>query len=142
MNAAYIGCTPQIKRAWEKEATKKERTATCIQCEGSPVSVESKPVRFAVSLTGDFSDVSSELNFYYYKLPRVKAIKPIHGPKGGGTHVQVWGENFVNYGDSVTCSFGTSAVKATVHDTGYITCTSPQSDVVARGMPFGVSLNN
>ena len=43
----------------EKEATKSERTATCIQCENSPASNESKPVEFAVSLTGDFTDVES-----------------------------------------------------------------------------------
>lgn len=144
VQASYISCTPSARTRGQsgiKEATKKERTATCVQCEASPPAAQSKPVTFAVSLTGDFTDVSSTATFYYYKLPRVKAIKPTHGPKGGGTRVQVWGENFVNYGDYVTCSFGTTAVKATVHDEGYITCSSPSSHVVARGMPFGVSLN-
>jgi hypothetical protein len=102
---------------------------------------ESKPVAFTVSLDGDFSDVASSVEYYYYKTATVKAIKPSHGPKDGETTVQVWGENFVDYGEETTCSFGVKAVPAKVHDDGYITCVSPQSDVVKVGMPFSISLN-
>lgn len=102
----------------------------------------SAPVEFTVSLTGDFSDVGSSASYYYYKLTRVMAIKPTHGPKSGGTNVQVWGENFMDFGhEEATCAFGTAMVNATIHDSGYITCQAPPSDVVQRGMPFGISLN-
>lgn len=141
VTAAYISCSPKARGWAEKEANKKERTDTCVQCEGSPPSIESKPVEFSVSLTGDFSDITSTGTFYYYKSARVKNIKPIHGPKDGDTLVEVWGDNFVNYGEQVTCSFGTKSVKASVHNANYITCSSPPSDVVQRGMPFGVALN-
>ena len=141
VGADWISCTEKPQKVTDREATKKERTATCIQCELSPASLESKPVEFSVSLTGDFTDVTSSANFYYYKASRVTAIKPIHGPKDGGTNIQVWGENFESFGEDTSCSFGTKKVRATVHSSNYITCTSPASDVVQRAMPFGVSLN-
>ena len=78
----------------EMEGTKKDVDTMCIQCENSPSSLESKPVEFTVSLTGDFSDVSSAVQFYYYKRSHVSAIKPHNGPKDGGTTIHVWGENF------------------------------------------------
>ena len=71
----------------------------------------------------------------------MSAIKPHHGPKDGDTAVQVWGENFADFGEDTTCSFGTRSVPATVHSANYITCKSPSSDVVQRAMPFSVSLN-
>jgi hypothetical protein len=141
VGAAYVGCTPNAQKATDREAKRSERTATCVQCEGSPPSVDSRPVELTVSLTGDFTDSSNSLNFYYYKSTHVTATKPTHGPKDGGTNVQVWGSNFQDFGDDTTCSFGTKAVKATVHSAGYITCTAPPSDVVQRSMPFGISLN-
>jgi hypothetical protein len=60
----------------------------------------------------------------------VISLKPTHGPKDGGTTVQVWGANFRDFGDDTTCSFGTKSVPAKVHDSGYITCETPDSDVV------------
>lgn len=53
----------------------------------------------------------------------------------------MWGENFVDFGENTSCSFGTRSVTAEVHSGGYITCKSPSSDVVQREMPFSVSLN-
>ena len=141
VNADYVSCTEHAPKNGERESNKKERTATCIACDGAPPSIESRPVEFTVSLTGDFSDVTNSATFYYYKASRVVAIKPIHGPKDGGTHVQVWGDNFVDFGEDTRCAFGTKSVKAKVHDAGYITCEAPASDVVSRAMPFGVSLN-
>jgi len=141
VNADWITCTTEIEKVGEREAAKNERKDTCIVCDGAPSSLESRPVEFQVSLIGDFSDVTSSANYYYYKASRVAAIKPIHGPKDGGTNVQVWGENFVEFGDETRCTFGTKSVKATVHAPNYITCTAPPSDVVNRAMPFGVTLN-
>ncbi len=46
----------------------------------------------------------------------MSSIKPIFGPKDGETLVQVWGENFQDFGEDVTCSFGTKSVSAKVHD--------------------------
>ena len=57
--AAYVACPARARRVYEREARRSERTATCVQCENSPASLESRPVEFSVSLTGDFSDVSS-----------------------------------------------------------------------------------
>ena len=68
-------------------------------------------------------------------------MKPHHGPKDGGTTVEVWGEHFVDFGEDTTCSFGVKSVPANVHDKGKITCVSPHSDVTGREMPFSVSLN-
>jgi hypothetical protein len=47
----------------------------------------------------------------------------------------------VDFGEATSCSFGTRSVSAEVHTPNYITCKSPPSDVVNRGMPFSVSLN-
>jgi len=98
-------------------------------------------VEFTISLTGDFKDVQSAAQFYFYKSSHVKAIKPHQGPKDGDTTVHVWGENFVDFGEDTLCSFGTKSVKAKIHSPNYITCKSPQSDVVQRAMPFSISLN-
>ena len=141
VSGAYVSCSNAPPKAGEREAKKRERTATCVQCENSPASLESKPVEFTVSLTGDFSDVTSTATFYYYKASRVTAIEPHQGPKDGGTTVRVWGENFVDFGEDTSCSFGTRSVRATVHAPNYITCQAPTSDVVQRAMPFSVSLN-
>ena len=65
----------------------------------------------------------------------------MHGPKDGQTTVQVWGDNFIDFGEDTTCSFGVKSVPAKIHDKGYLTCVSPESDVVERGMPFAISLN-
>ena len=139
--ATYISCTNTAPKTNEKEGALEDTETTCIQCENSPASLESKPVEFTVSLTGDFSDVASATQFYYYKRSRVTAIKPHLGPKDGGTTVHVWGENFVDFGEATSCSFGTRSVSAEVHAPNYITCKAPSSDVVQRGMPFSVSLN-
>jgi len=40
-------------------------------------------------------------------MPKIYAIEPRFGPKDGKTWVQVWGENFLNFGDNTVCNFGT-----------------------------------
>ena len=67
MAATYVGCSPVEKGLWEKETKKRDRTATCLQCEDSPTSLVAKDIQFSVSLTGDFSDVISSKTFVYYK---------------------------------------------------------------------------
>ena len=136
-----MGCTPKPQKFNDREAKRADRTATCVQCEGTPPSIDSRPVELTVSLTGDFSDQSNSLNFYYYKPSKIIAIKPTHGPKDGETEVKVWGTNFQDFADGATCSFGNKAVKANVLESGYLTCVAPASDVVGKPMPFSVSLN-
>lgn len=96
---------------------------------------------FTISLDGSFEDVRDQTEYWYYKPVRVTAIKPAMGPKDGGSTIQVWGENFFDFGDDSSCSFGVKSVPAKVLGPGYMTCVSPGSDVVGRGMPFSVSLN-
>jgi len=85
--ATYVNCPAVQPKIYEKEGKKANRTAVCLQCENSPASLESKPVEFTVSLAGDFADVSSSAQFYYYKASRVTAIKPRFGPKDGDTTI-------------------------------------------------------
>jgi hypothetical protein len=141
VSATYVSCPAKQPKIYEKEGKKKDRTTVCVQCEDSPAVNESKPIAFTLSLDGDFSDVQSSVEYYYYQPQKVWALKPQAGPKDGETTVQVWGENFADYGEDVTCSFGVKSVPAKVHDKGYITCVSPPSDVIGRRMPFSVSLN-
>lgn len=94
-----------------------------------------------ISLDGTFEDVRDSTEFWYYKNVKVNAIKPTHGPKDGGTTVQVWGEHFFDFGDESVCSFGVKSSKANVNNEGYITCVSPPSDVVNTAMPFAVAMN-
>jgi hypothetical protein len=47
-----------------------------------------------ISFDGTFEDVKDSTEYWYYQNPRVTALKPMHGPKDGGTTVQVWGEHF------------------------------------------------
>ena len=141
VGASYVPCAKEAPKIYEREGKKAQKGHVCIFCENSPPSLESKPVEFTISLTGDFSDVSSAAPFYYYKPVKVAAIKPQQGPKDGDTRVEVWGEGFVDLGDEVTCSFGTKAVAAKVKAPGLIECRAPPSDVVQRPMPFSVSLN-
>lgn len=79
--------------------------------------------------------------YWFHKAVKVTGIKPHHGPKDGGTTVQVWGVNFFDFDDEATCAFGVITSKAKVINEGYITCVAPASDVVNRPMPFAVALN-
>jgi len=76
VGASYVPCTKHAPKVSEKEGKREQRSFMCIYCENSPPSLESKPIEFTVSLTGDFSDVSSAVPFYYYKPVKVAAIKP------------------------------------------------------------------
>jgi hypothetical protein len=71
----------------------------------------------------------------------VTAIYPRYGPKDGGSFIQVWGENFLNFGDNTRCNFGSKSVQAHFISNTFITCMSPFSDVVEKAIPFSVSMN-
>lgn len=93
-------------------------------------------------MTGDFSDSIDEARYEYYTDTRIYAFYPRYGPKDGDTPVQVWGENFIDFGDETRCGFGTRTTHATVFNSSYIECHSPQSDVVEKPIPFTISLNS
>lgn len=72
----YVSCPAKQPKIYEHEAKKIQRDTTCVQCENSPAVNESKPVAFTVSLDGDFSDVPSSVEYYYYKPQKVYSLKP------------------------------------------------------------------
>jgi hypothetical protein len=74
VSATYVQCSENPPKIGEKETD--AGPSTCVQCENSPASLESKPVEFTVSLTGDFTDVSGAAQFYYYKKSKVNDISP------------------------------------------------------------------
>jgi hypothetical protein len=98
-------------------------------------------VPFSISLSGDFTDTEDSEPYRYYEAPKVYSIYPRYGPKDGETHVQVWGEGFLNYGPYTRCNFGSKSVQANYINSGYMTCNAPESDVVSKQIPFSVSLN-
>jgi hypothetical protein len=55
--------------------------------------------------------------------------------------VQVWGQNFLNYGENLRCNFGSVSVQATFKNSGYLTCKAPFSDVVNKPITFSISMN-
>ena len=98
-------------------------------------------VPLMISLKGDFSDSQDSEPFRYYLPTRVDAIYPRYGPKDGGAVVQVWGKNFLNYGDDLKCNFGSKSVTATFKSSTYLICSAPFSDVVNKPITFSVSMN-
>lgn len=94
-----------------------------------------------MSLVGDFSDSTNTVPYRYYKPTRIFGIYPRYGPKDGNTFVQVWGENFLNFDENTRCNFGSKSVPAHYISSTFMTCMSPFSDVVEKGIPFSVSLN-
>jgi hypothetical protein len=124
------------------EGNKGARNTICVQCENSPplAKPETAVVNFTLSFDGTFTDCDV-LDYQYYKPVHVTAIKPHHGPKDGGTTVQIWGEGFMDYGDDSRCSIGVKTSPATIINDKYATCQAPSSDVVGRPMPFAISLN-
>lgn len=94
-----------------------------------------------ISLTGDWTDSADSEPFRYYLNTRVHAIYPRYGPKDGGTVVQVWGENFLNYDENFRCNFGSKSVKAVFKSSTYAICKAPFSDNTNKPISFSVSLN-
>jgi hypothetical protein len=98
-------------------------------------------VPFTLSLLGDFTDTVNSLPFRFYDDPIVEKIFPEAGPQNGGTRVEVFGKNFLNYDQNLRCSFGSREVKATYVSDKKLICYTPPSDVVSKRMPFAVSFN-
>jgi hypothetical protein len=77
----------------------------------------------------------------------LERIFPRYGPKDGWDEalvkddIQIWGQNFKQIKGETLISFGTHAVVATVVNSTYLTCKSPQSDVVAKPIPISISQN-
>lgn len=94
----------------------------CIQCDDSPVYETPEIVPLTISLSGDFSDSTDSEPFRYYMPTVVKAIKPRYGPKDGGTWVEVWGENFLNFAENTRCNFGSKSVAAHFISNTYMKC--------------------
>lgn len=143
VSSAYVPCPPSQKWIRGYEGHHDQNTDLCIQCENSPplAKPENVNVTFTFSLDGFFKDVQDSTWFEYYKPTKIYAIKPQFGPKDGGSTIQVWGEGFLDYGEETTCAFGVKVSMATVINENYMTCVSPDSDVVNRPMPFSASLN-
>lgn len=141
VNATYVSCSPKPRAVSEKEPTKAEMNETCIICENSPQHKE-EYVPFTISLIGDFSDVKNSIPYRYYKDPVISWIYPRYGPKDGGTFVEVYGENFLNFDQNLRCGFGTLEVKAYYVSENYLICYSPKSEVIGQPIPFTISLNN
>lgn len=94
---------------------------TCVQCEVSP-SHEPEIVPFSVSLIGDFTDIKNSVPFRYYLEPKITWIYPRYGPKNGGTFVEVFGENFLNFDQNLRCGFGSKETKAYFISDTYLIC--------------------
>ena len=123
------------------EAKKEEKNETCIICELSPQHLPDI-VPFSVSLLGDFTDVKNSVPYRFYDEPVIDYIYPRYGPKDGGTFVEVFGKNFLNFDQNLRCAFGSREVKAFYVSNEYMICYSPKSDVVQKELPFSISLNN
>ncbi len=76
------------------------------------------------------------------------SIFPRYGPKDGwdpawiNDDIHIKGKNFKSIKGKTLVSFGTLTVVANVINSTYITCKSPQSDVVAKPIPVSVSQND
>ena len=141
VGATYVKCTPRPRKVGEPESTKADKVDTCIQCETSPEH-ESDIVPFTITLLGDFSDIKNSMPYRYYKEPVIDYIYPRYGKKNGGTLIEVYGKNFLNFDQNLRCAFGSIEVKAYYVSNDYMICYSPFSDVVQKELPFSVSLNN
>ena len=96
------------------------KNQTCLTCI-TPPNEKSDTINVEISLTGDFSDTLST-QFSYYINPTIFYTVPILGKQSGGTHVQVFGENFIDNGDQLHCAFGTIYTKGSFINSNTISC--------------------
>lgn len=74
---------------------------------------------------------SSNLEFYFYRIPVVVKVEPLSGLVSGNTLVTVsgaWFQNLPEYGVVPFCKFGDEINRATFVQTNRILCRSPPSD--------------
>ena len=110
VNGAYVKCTPEPQGIHDRDADKADLTADCILCDEAAASHAAMTVKLQVSLTGDFDDCGEGVDYTFYTPAKIHKIEPSYGPKNGGTKVTVTGENFVDYGEYLSCSVGTKSV--------------------------------
>lgn len=142
VNATYGKCMPRPRRVGESEENFWLYNDTCVMCEIAPPSDEPKIVPFSVSFLGDFTDTINSLPYRYYYEPKVTWIFPRYGDKDGGTMIEVFGENFVNFDQNLRCGFGSEEAPGYYINENYMICYTPSSEIVQREMPFSISLNN
>eukprot|EP01022_Parablepharisma_sp_SALTPOND_P004399 TRINITY_DN120219_c4_g1_i1.p1 TRINITY_DN120219_c4_g1~~TRINITY_DN120219_c4_g1_i1.p1 ORF type:complete len:1747 (-),score=99.47 TRINITY_DN120219_c4_g1_i1:2673-7913(-) len=152
VNATYVRCTPQPYPPGTKEPEIEEKVAfafayhkqtdVCLQCDNSPPGAVAEIVPFTISLTGDFTDSANSIRYRYYPDPKITAIFPKYGRKNGGTLIEIWGENFLNFDQYLRCAFGPRETPAYFVDEHYIYCYSPPSDTVDAPMPLSITMND
>lgn len=91
-------------------------------CETSPSHDEADIIPFTVTFTGDFTDSVNSLPFRYYKEPLVHWIYPRYGSKDGGTMVEVYGEDFINFDQNIRCGFGSAETQGYYVNENFIIC--------------------
>ena len=82
--------------------------------------------------------------FYYYKQPTVKDMKPHCGPTTGGTIVIIrgaWFKYMKEYGVIPYAKFGNKITRCEFESTVRIICATPPSDEVNTKLIVGISLN-
>ena len=85
-------------------------------------------VGVAITLNGaQYVAGGASLTFRYLApgMVFVSAVSPPLGPLSGGTNVSVFGTNFANLPDSLTCLFGGGTVNATFVTASHLLCASP-----------------
>ena len=132
---------PEGNKRYVKKSAKYFQTEWCIQCSDAPPNAEAEIVNLSVSLIGDFTDTLDSEPFRYYSPPEVHAIYPHYGPKDGETLVQVWGTNFLNFGETIICNFGSKSVPVHYYNGNYLNCRAPSSDTVGFAIPFSITMN-
>ena len=122
VDATWVKCQDTPRKVGDKEPSLNDRNSTCIQCEFSPPSSKEDIIPFTVSLLGDFTDMKNSVPFRYYKEPIINWIYPRYGRKDGGTFVEIFGENFLNFDQNLKCGFGSQESKAYYVSKNYLIC--------------------
>jgi len=113
---------PHPRRIGESELEFDLRNDTCVMCEVSPPADEPDIIPFTVSFLGDFTDTVNSMPYRYYKSPKVDWIFPRYGDKDGGTMVEVFGQDFVNFDQNLRCGFGSEEVQGYFVSENYMIC--------------------
>ncbi|CAM9560825.1 unnamed protein product, partial [Scytosiphon promiscuus] len=92
------------------------QSPTKIVCR-APRSVDEKNVSVQVTMNGgDWEDVGRD-SFAYYHPPEITELHPSTGPRIGGTHLTIFGQNLapVSPGGPVLCRVGNSSTRSSSH---------------------------
>ncbi|MCP3686032.1 MAG: hypothetical protein GY861_25585 [bacterium] len=113
---------PRPRKIGETEENFWLRNETCVICEISPPSDKPDIIPFTISFLGDFTDSVNSLPYRYYKEPKVIWIFPRYGDKDGGTMVEIFGENFINFDQNLRCGFGSEEAQGYFVSSKYMIC--------------------